>query len=191
MKRSAGVAIGIAFVLAAGAVPGCDCNNNGVTQMDQGMPDLSPVDQSMDLTGSEDGLIGVTDAGPICSGAGAACALDAECCSNVCDPGSNVCVLPKCGTVGAACASAADCCGLACVGSKCGGQCLSDNTACTSAGQCCSTICNGTCTPLNTMCKTAGNACTADNECCNGTCSGLVANDAAIVGQCASPSQVS
>ncbi|HZS39154.1 MAG TPA: hypothetical protein VFF06_20120 [Polyangia bacterium] len=193
MARSAGVAIGIAFVLAAGAVPGCDCSNNGVSMMDLGVPDLSPFDEAVppDLAGSGDGIVGITDAGPICSGAGAACASGAECCSNVCDAASHVCVLPQCGTVGASCASAADCCGLACVGSKCGGQCLSDGQSCTSAGQCCSTICNGTCTPINTMCKTAGNACTASNECCNGSCIGLVANDAAIVGQCAAPSQVS
>src|SRR5438309_4910178 len=111
MNRSAGAAIGFAFVLAVGAVPGCDCNNSGMNMMDQGMPDLAPFDQGTDDSAA-DGLIGITDAGPICGGAGSACANDGECCSNLCDPTSHVCGLPKWLTASAACASAADYCVL-------------------------------------------------------------------------------
>jgi hypothetical protein len=182
----------LVFVLAVGAAPGCDCNNTGMMNMDFGVPDLTGGDAAMDLAGG-DGIIGVTDAGPICGGGGANCAVNGDCCSNLCEPTMHICLLPQCGNAGAACASATDCCGLACVGNKCGGKCVSDNGACATNGECCSNTCgsNNACTPINTMCKTAGNACTTDNDCCNKKCVGGNANDGGATGQCASPSQVS
>ncbi|HZS39686.1 MAG TPA: hypothetical protein VFF06_22795 [Polyangia bacterium] len=128
-------------------------------------------------------LDGGGDAGVACGVSGTQCTAGTQCCSGVCDPGMHLCTIAMCGAPGAACTKSPDCCGGQCIGNLCSATaCISDNLACTSAAQCCSNLCNGTCTPLNTTCKTAGNACTGDGECCGHSC---------INSQCAAPSQIS
>jgi hypothetical protein len=118
---------------------------------------------------------------------GTTCATGAECCSGTCDATSHQCTgIKQCSTDNQPCAVATDCCTLDCAGGICGtAQCISDNQACTAGGTpCCSGTCGagGTCTPLNTTCKTAGNDCATDGDCCNKSC---------VSGKCASPSSIS
>lgn len=199
MRRLGLVVLAASFVMAVGAVPGCDCSNGSMSSFDfssggdLSVGDLAGVDAAVGDAAVGDGG-GGDGGGASCGGAGVSCAHDAECCSNLCDPSSHVCVLTRCGQVGAACASAKDCCGLACVGSQCASaMCISDGQPCTSGASCCSTICgvNGTCTPLNTMCSTAGNECAMDGDCCSGSCLGVAGIDGGTIRQCAAPSQVS
>ncbi|HEY2747781.1 MAG TPA: hypothetical protein VGL86_24330 [Polyangia bacterium] len=120
-----------------------------------------------------------------CSTGGATCAVDGDCCSNVCDPTMHVCALGACQAAGSSCANNGDCCTLNCTGGSCGSaQCVSDGQSCTAGGDaCCSTQCvSGSCKPLNSTCKTAGNTCGGNNDCCSGDCTG---------GTCAPPSTVS
>jgi hypothetical protein len=123
-----------------------------------------------------------------CGAGGLMCTSGAECCSGTCDAMMHVCTMPACGVAGATCSKSSDCCGLQCNGGKCAqAQCIADGQACTSANAsaCCSNTCGSgnTCTPLNTMCKTAGNPCPNGNgDCCGKLC---------VNGQCAAPSLVS
>jgi hypothetical protein len=172
MRRALGL---FAILVVAGSFPGCSCNNSPSHNGGQ--------DMSAALDGSTDAKKG--DGGPACLGAGATCASNGQCCTDLCDATSHLCVTKMCGNAGASCVNASDCCGLACVNNQCNGsmQCISDGQSCTSGASCCSTICgsNNTCTALNT-CKTAGNACAIDGDCCSGTC---------LNHQCAAPSQIS
>ena len=92
----------------------------------------------------------------------------------------------SCLGLGSACSTAGDCCSGDCATGECAyPPCVSDKEACSKSGQCCSQTCgaSGTCTPLNTTCKTLGNACTQASQCCSGLCSGGTCQASSFCGQ--------
>jgi hypothetical protein len=91
-----------------------------------------------------------------------------------------------CLALGSSCASPGDCCSGACVNGACGyPPCRGDNQTCTTNGECCSQTCGsgGTCTPLNTTCKTLGNGCAQPSDCCSNLCSGGTCQASSFCGQ--------
>jgi hypothetical protein len=137
--------------------------------------------------------------GIICTVAGAACASNAQCCSQSCDPGAKTCAssVTTCSGPGSSCAVATDCCNLQCdttrgVCSSAAG-CTADNQTCTDASACCGGTCTGgKCQPLNTTCLTAGNPCTAADGGAGGCCSGLCSGGKCVLGAsfCIQPGDV-
>lgn len=119
---------------------------------------------------------------PSCTETGMTCTADMDCCSNHCETLTGTCtrLAGACVMAGDDCGSGPDCCSYSCVDFKCSDkQCTSDGAACGNDGECCGGVCsNGTCTPLNAVCKTSGNACGGNTECCSGLCSNGICNGA-------------
>ncbi len=112
----------------------------------------------------------------LCAGEASHCGSDVECCSDRCDPRTDVCVAGapvNCEAAGSPCSTSLDCCSLSCAAGQCAAQvCTSDRLACTSDSDCCSGECaGGACKALSPTCMTSGNACTESSECCSKLCS--------------------
>jgi hypothetical protein len=144
-------------------------NNNGTNSTTGG--------GGMDLSGvSDDG--GDMSGAITCGLVGDACAGNADCCSNNCDPSLHICLSQTgmCKATGDTCTQANECCTLTCNAGTCGGACVPDNMNCANNGDCCSQQCvTGMCMPLPGTCSTAGNPCTIDADagtstCCSGLC---------------------
>jgi hypothetical protein len=91
-----------------------------------------------------------------------------------------------CVGLGLGCKVGGDCCSGNCLGGSCQPPpCVSDNGACTTNAQCCGGTCGtgGTCTPLNTTCKTLGNSCTANSLCCSSFCDNGICAQPSYCGQ--------
>jgi hypothetical protein len=169
-------------VLALVALHAGGCGSDNTANPDDGGAEGSDLDGTFDDGGNGDGQNG-EGAAP-CSGAGFACATNANCCSGVCDGKSNTCVTAltggKCGAAGAKCAGPTDCCTLTCIGGACGAtQCISDNMACSTDAECCGGSCvaggadgGKLCKPINGSCRSSGNTCTGSSQCCSGLCQG-------------------
>jgi hypothetical protein len=109
----------------------------------------------------------------LCGVFGQTCATGADCCAGVCANGMCGSDPTQCTASGSSCAANTDCCTTSCVNAVCSDkQCTADSQACTSDGECCGGKCgaDGTCTPLNTTCKTNGNPCAGSGECCSALC---------------------
>lgn len=108
-----------------------------------------------------------------CSSDGRACAVNSDCCSDLCDGGR--CTTGEgCALVGAACTGDTDCCAGACTGDVCVPppvDCASLGEACANAGACCSGNCEGALCATSPGCRPAGESCTEDSQCCIGLCS--------------------
>ncbi|MGH7294516.1 MAG: hypothetical protein ACRELB_06280, partial [Polyangiaceae bacterium] len=133
------------FFFPCVAFMACGGSNKGVGGADSGLGD----------GGGDGGILGDAHLSPDVFGGG---------------PGTGACL-----QLGAACGVNADCCSSDCVNGFCNyPTCQSDNLACTASAQCCSQTCGagGTCTPLNASCSTIGNACSSNGACCSGLCSG-------------------
>jgi len=116
---------------------------------------------------------GYVDASHVCGTFGMTCAVDGDCCSNLCNASHTCDSSTTCSAAGTSCAVNTDCCSGSCLGNVCSNdQCVGDNAACTNDGQCCSGTCGSgkTCTPLNTACKSFGNTCANSTECCSKLC---------------------
>ena len=128
--------------------------------------------------GSQDGTLPDGGGGDGAGGDGANTG-DGGGCLVGCDSGT-------CTPLGAACTISSDCCSGDCNGGSCQpAPCTSDNQKCTTSAQCCSGTCGtgGTCTPLNTTCKTLGNACTSGTECCSTYCHSGICSQPSYCGQ--------
>ena len=137
--------------------------------------------------------------GVICTVAGAACASNAQCCSQSCDPVAKTCAssVTTCSGAGSSCAVATDCCNLQCDIARgvCSSatSCTADNQTCTDSSACCGGTCTGgKCQALNTTCLTAGNPCTATDGGSGGCCSGLCSGGRCVLGAwfCIQPGDV-
>ncbi len=160
--------LAIAFVLAAGLV-GCGGDDTNAASPEGGA-DATLGDgggtgdgTTGDGGGRTDGPVGLPEGGPFnpdsggsCLNLGGGCTIGADCCSGTCTLG--VCTFPAC---------------------------LSDGRSCTNNLQCCSGICGagGTCSPLNTSCKTLGNGCSTGAECCSGSCMGGMCSPSSFCNQ--------
>ena len=125
--------------------------------------------------GGSAGVAGSSGAPPaLCGQYNEPCANDEDCCSEYCNPDTDLCDtrLIECLPADAACHSSIDCCNLSCVAGFCSDQqCISDNQECSEDGRCCSGTCtDGACEPLNLSCLTGGNECSDHDQCCSGLC---------------------
>jgi hypothetical protein len=157
LHRSLALSTLVALALAGG------CSKNGSADADASIDEGPPP--VMEL--------------PDCEPAGGECTMPSDCCSNVCDEERGECRsgVSTCGDTGDACVEPGDCCSFHCGpdGQCREDACISDNQTCdeTAGDFCCSGLCDdGTCTPLNTSCKTAGNSCDSGSECCSTLCLG-------------------
>ncbi len=116
-----------------------------------------------------------------CTGlpAGAACVMNADCCSNFCQAGT--CQALVCADLGAACAASGDCCSGRCSATGTGpdggvvttctrGGCLDNGQSCGLDSQCCSLSCAGGTCGAGAACASIGEACAADGDCCSMSC---------------------
>lgn len=144
-------------------VSGCSC--------DESVPAVGD-DAGSDLPETGPGAMCLPD-GQSCSAGGAAC-CSGVCSDGVCDQPE------FCSGPGAACMDDVECCTLACVDGSCGTQlCLGVGQGCADADECCSGICgsDGTCEavppgPSGETCGTLGEACSGGGDCCSTNCQG-------------------
>src|SRR5450432_118635 len=149
--------------------------------------------------GGQAGSLGTGGAGVTCTVVGAACASNAQCCSQSCDPVAKTCAssVTTCRGPGSSCGVATDCCNLQCDTTRAvcssAANCTADNQTCAGSSTCCSGTCTGgKCQPLNTTCLTAGNPCTATDGGAGGCCSGLCSGGKCVLGAsfCIQPGDV-
>jgi hypothetical protein len=105
------------------------------------------------------------------------CAIDSDCCSNIC-AGDGLCGCV--GTSQTGCAVDSDCCSGSdiCVQGACvpGGACLNDGSACSVDTDCCTSVCSQGdftcgCVPnLTTGCAIDSDCCNASDSCVGGVC---------------------
>ncbi|MCC7542921.1 MAG: hypothetical protein IT379_42285 [Deltaproteobacteria bacterium] len=159
----------VVLALAVGVVVSSCADGEGVTRLDGAVnrdaiaiPDADPPD----TTSEPD----VPDVAVACSGEMAACA--AGCCPGLaCVMGFCAFPVGCRGTAGA-CAVTADCCSdLICVANRCTPappMCAAAATACSTDDQCCASLAcvSGTCATIGPSC--AGSACSTDGDCCMG-----------------------
>jgi hypothetical protein len=130
-----------------------------------------------------------TDAGTCTAAAhGQPCATAQDCCSGLCDPGTNLCTPSlSCKAVAEACLDSGECCSHRCVAGLCEGpflpcpgsaQCQATGGCCTHDPDCCAGLvctaaggqapCDGgvDCTCQSSWCAGAGQACDAAGDCC-------------------------
>jgi hypothetical protein len=133
-------------------------------------------DGSSDGPKTSDAISQKADSSPFCLAFGQQCATGGDCCSGLCDPGTNTCVasINKCTLTGGGCQSSTECCSMVCTAGRCNANaCVADSQACTDSASCCSGNCSaGLCQSLNTACRTAGNPCTDNGQCCSSLCEG-------------------
>jgi hypothetical protein len=141
------------------------------------LPAACGGDDSNNGDGGGDGTIGDSpingDGGPVSDGNGSDSSLFSD---------GN----PNCTPLGNTCKVASDCCSGNCANGACQPPpCTADNQACTTNAQCCGGTCgsNGTCTPLNTSCKTLGNPCTSGGQCCSSFCANGICSQPSYCGQ--------